>query len=210
MLEILQKGGVLIVILCLASIISLTVFFERLWSLSLRRVAPPKFAAKILDLIKNGDYQAAILLSEENRTPLARILALAAKKAQEGALADLETHLEEKGRQEISAMSRDLETIGAVATISPLLGLLGTVFGMIKVFQRIEVMGVGDPTVLAGGIWEALITTAAGLVVAIPSFLCHKFLAVRVNKLALSIEGYMRQAIDLIKYNDKNNNAALK
>ncbi len=200
MIEILQKGGVLIVILGLASVVSMTVFFERLWSLTERRICPPTFAQKVLALFKKHDFEAAILLCEENRTPLARILAVAALKAQKGDTGDLEVVLEEKGRQEISDMSRDLEAISAVATVSPLLGLLGTVFGMIKVFQRIEAMGVGDPTVLAGGIWEALITTAAGLVVAIPSFLAHKYLMVRLSKHPLAIESYLRNAIDPIKH----------
>ncbi len=200
MIEILQKGGVLIVILGLASVVSMTVFFERLWSLTERRICPPGFAAKVLALFQSGDFEAALLLCEENRTPLARILAVAALKAKTGEIDDLEVVLEEKGRQEVADLSRDLEAISAVATVSPLLGLLGTVFGMIKVFQRIEVMGVGDPTVLAGGIWEALITTAAGLVVAIPSFLAHKYLTVRLSKHTLAIENYLRNAIDFIKH----------
>lgn len=204
MFDIIQKGGAIVIILIVCSIISLTVFIERLWSLNRRRICPKAFGQKILALLEQQKYQEAALLCGENHTPLGRLLGTAATRAQNGQLADLETVLEEKGHQEVGAMSRDLEAIGAVATVAPLLGLLGTVTGMITVFQRIEAMGVGDPIVLASGIWEALITTAAGLIVAVPSFIFHKYLSVKVEKMTSEIEVFLRGAIDCLKNPGKN------
>lgn len=199
MLAIIEKGGIIVIILIICSIISLTVFIERLWSLSRRRICPKSFGEKVLSLFNQHQFNEAKLICEENHTPLARLLGTAAKRAANGNTDDLATVLEEKGRQEISDMSRDLEVIGAIATIAPLLGLLGTVTGMIAVFQKIEALGVGDPTVLASGIWEALITTATGLVIAVPSFLFHKFLSIKVEKLSNEIEYFLREVLDAVK-----------
>ncbi len=104
--------------------------------------------------------------------------------------------IEEEGRQVVHQLEKHLDTLGTIAAITPLLGLLGTVIGMIKVFTAITHSGVGDPTVLAGGISEALITTAAGLSVAIPTLIVHRYLTAKVDELAIAMEA---QAVKMVE-----------
>ncbi len=104
--------------------------------------------------------------------------------------------IEEEGRQVVHHLEKHLDALGTIAAITPLLGLLGTVIGMIKVFTAITQSGVGDPTVLAGGISEALITTAAGLSVAIPTLIVHRYLTARVDELAIAMEA---QAVKMVE-----------
>ena len=106
--------------------------------------------------------------------------------------------IEEAGRHVVHDLERNLNTLGTVAAITPLLGLLGTVIGMIKVFSAITAVGVGDPSVLAGGISEALITTAAGLSVGIPSLIFHRYFRGRINELTISMEQEALHVIELV------------
>ena len=110
----------------------------------------------------------------------------------------MRTSIEEVGRQVVHELERFLNTLGTIASIAPLLGLLGTVVGMIKVFSAIMLHGVGDPAVLAGGISEALITTAAGLTVAIPSLIFHRYFERLVDEYVLNMEEEALKLIDVL------------
>ena len=128
---------------------------------------------------------------------MARVMAAALKNAERNR-SRIKESVEEIGKIEGSYLERYVEIVGTVAAITPLLGLLGTVYGMIKVFQRVEQYGLGDPAQFASGIWEALITTAVGLSVAIPAFIFYKILLSRVTRLLVEMEDRSLKMIDLV------------
>lgn len=181
MVELLEKGGVLMIPILVASAVALAVFLERLWTLRRRRVIPPGFVRAALSLVQQRKFTEAESLCLENGSPFANMITSALKHRGKRRELIKET-MEETGELEIADLERFTNVVSTVATVSPLLGLLGTVTGMIKVFK--DVASQPDPqiNVLAGGIWEALITTAAGLSVAIPAYAMYRYLTSRVDR----------------------------
>ena len=190
MLDLVHSGGWLMVPIILCSIAATAIVGERLWSLQRERVAPAGLVADMWELVRAGE------LTEERvrESPLGRILAAVLVNGEFDREAMKES-IEDVGRHVVHELKRYLDTLGTIAAITPLLGLLGTVIGMIRVFGVITAQGVGEPRLLAGGISEALITTAAGLTVAIPSLLFHRFLRGRVDELVLTME---QEALKLV------------
>ncbi len=197
MYEFLVKGGPVVIPIIACSVVALGVFLERLWALQRSRVIPDTFIRRIEQLIGDRRLNDALLLCQENHNPMARVMAAALKTAAKPRPRVKES-VEEVGKYEGAMLERYVEIVGTVAAISPLLGLLGTVLGMIKVFQRVEEFGLGDPSVFASGIWEALITTAIGLSVAIPAFIFYKYLLARVDRLIIEMEDRSLGMIDLV------------
>ncbi|MEM6533576.1 MAG: MotA/TolQ/ExbB proton channel family protein [Myxococcota bacterium] len=197
MTEFLTQGGFLVWPIALCSIIALGVFLERLWSLQRSRIIPDVFLKRIETLIGEQRIKDALLLCQETENPMARVMAAALRNA-EKERGRIKESVEEIGKIEGSYLERYVEVVGTIAAITPLLGLLGTVFGMIKVFQRVEQYGLGDPAQFANGIWEALITTAVGLSVAIPAFIFYKVLIARVSALLVEMEDRSLKMIDLV------------
>ena len=187
MLELVKAGGWLMVPIIACSVLALAIVAERFWTLQRRRVVPGHLVAQVWNLHRHGKLDAAQIGRLRTSSPLGRILAAGLMNRQHDREVMKES-IEEAGRQVVHQLERYLNTLGTVASISPLLGLLGTVIGMIKVFSAIMSHGVGDPGVLAGGISEALITTAAGLSVAIPSLMFHRFFTGRVDELVITME----------------------
>ena len=187
MLELIKAGGFIMWPILLCSIISLAIAAERCWSLQSNRVTPKNLVAKVWQWDKVGHLDAKRIQDLRIASPLGRILAagLVNRRHQREVMKE---SIEEVGRHVAHELERFLNTLGTIASITPLLGLLGTVIGMIKVFAVITTQGVGDPAVLAEGISEALITTAAGLTVAIPSLMFHRFFRGRVDGLIVSME----------------------
>ncbi len=187
MFEILKAGGWVMVPIIACSIAAMGIVIERLWMLRSRRVVPANLVAQVWQLHKKGKLTPGHIATIRDGSPLGRILAA-------GLVNRLHTRevmkeaIEETGRQVVHELERYLNTLGTIAAISPLLGLLGTVFGMIKVFAAITTQGVGNPTVLAHGIAEALITTAAGLTVAIPALVLSRYFNGRVEQLVIAME----------------------
>jgi len=186
-LELVKAGGWLMVPIIACSIIALAIIAERFWTLQRRRVAPKHLVAQVWNLHRHGQLDSNHLAKLRNNSPLGRMLA-AGLMNRHHAREIMKESIEETGRQVVHALERYLNALGTIASISPLLGLLGTVIGMIKVFTAIMTQGVGNPGVLAGGISEALITTAAGLSVAIPSLMFHRFFTGRVDELVICME----------------------
>ena len=187
MFDLVKAGGWLMVPIVLCSIAATAIIAERLWSLQRKRVAPEDLAAGVREWIGRGELGEEWVRALQEESPLGRILA----SALAGRHLDrpfMKEGVEDVGRHVVHELERYLDTLGTIAVITPLLGLLGTVIGMIKVFSVITAQGVGDPGVLAGGISEALITTAAGLMVAIPSLLFHRFFRRRVDELVVMME----------------------
>jgi len=195
--EFLVKGGTIVVPIGICSVVALAVFLERLWSLQRPRIIPEGFIKRIEGLIKESRVDDALLLCQEHQTPMANIMAAALRTAKHSRERVKEA-VEETGKFEMAMLERYIEIIGTCSSITPLLGLLGTVMGMIEVFQGVEDGGLGDPAFFAAGIWKALITTAVGLGVAIPAYIFYKFLLARVDRLMVEMEERSLRVIDLV------------
>lgn len=198
MYDYLVKGGVLMVPILLCSVVALAVFFERAWTLRASRNVPRDLVRRAEELVRRGQIEEAMALCRRSRSPLGAVILAALKNAGLGREAVKEA-VQEVGRRESAHLERYVGVLGTVANVSPLLGLLGTVSGMIKAFTVISVQGVGNPASLAGGISEALITTAAGLTVAIPAFVAYRYFLGKVDRLVLSLEQHAIHFVDLVK-----------
>ncbi|WP_428101882.1 MotA/TolQ/ExbB proton channel family protein [Candidatus Rariloculus sp.] len=187
MLEIVQAGGWLMLPIIACSIVAAAIVLERLWTLQPERVLPPNLTRQVRDWAKHDQLDPKHLQKLHENSPLGQILAagLASRLAGRDIIKE---RIEDSGRHVVHELERYLTPLGTIAAITPLLGLLGTVIGMIKVFAAITANGVGNPGVLAGGISEALITTAAGLCVAIPSLIGYRYLRGRIDGLVVQME----------------------
>ena len=194
MLEIVLAGGWLMAPIVLCSILSATIIFNRAWMLRRRRVLPPGVADTVSSWTRQRELDRTHIEQLRRGSPLGRVLA-AAVDNRNRAREVVKEAVEDTGRHVVHDLEQFLNTLGTIAGITPLLGLLGTVIGMIKVFTAIMEAGVGDPAPLAGGISEALITTAAGLTVAIPTFFFYRYFRGKVRAYVVSME---QQALDLI------------
>ena len=198
MYDFVVKGGVLMIPIALCSIIALAIFLERLWSLRRSRVIPRDFLIEIEDLIRREKIPEAITRCRKDNSSMANIIVAGIRNF--GKRRDIvKESIEEIGRREAATLERYINVVGTISAIAPLLGLLGTVFGMIKAFNVISIQGVGNPSSLAGGISEALITTAAGLVVAIPTFVLYRYLANKADDLIVGMEEHSIRMVDLLK-----------
>lgn len=188
--EFLTLGGVIMIPIALGSIIALAIFLERIWSLQDGKIIPDGLLDNILDRIKKNDLKTAREECLKSNTPLGRLL-LAGFDAENRSPSNIRQSLEDAGRREISKMDRYIEAVGTIASLEPLLGLLGTVVGMIQVFQKVVITareGAVDPGLLANGIWQALITTAAGMSIAIPAYVAYRYLLSRTGRHASELE----------------------
>ena len=187
MLEIVQSGGWLMVPILLCSIVAAAICVERLWTLQRPRVAPRNLLSDVWNQVRGAELSQEQLRELRGNSPLGQVLAAGAANSRRG-----REVMKESMEETASLVSHDLEryltSLGIIASISPLLGLLGTVVGMIKVFTALMLEGAGNANVLAGGISQALITTAAGLSVAIPALIFHRFFLRRVDELVVTME----------------------
>lgn len=197
MFELFKSGGWLMWPILLCSVVALAIIVERAWTLKRRAVTPNDLMRQIEQLVERRDLDRAKIALIRASSPLGEILAAGLGNMTKHRVVMKEA-LEEAGRHVVHDLERYLNTLGTIAAITPLLGLLGTVIGMIKVFSAITAFGVGDPVVLAGGISEALITTAAGLSVGIPSLMFYRYFRGRVNELTVSMEQEALRLVDII------------
>ena len=198
MYELFLKGGVLMYPIAFCSIVAVGIFLERLWALRRGRVIPRGFLMEVIDLVAKGKLTEALALCKRTDASISHVLY--AGLSSYGKRRDaIKERMEEVGRREVANMERYINVVGTIAGVAPLLGLLGTVSGMIKSFNVIALQGVAEPGALAGGISEALLTTAAGLIVAIPSFVMHRYLRNRVHSLTLEMEEMALRLLDLLK-----------
>jgi len=193
--ELLKAGGILMVPIVACSILALAIILERFWSLRVSRVAPSQSVTELWRWIKKKELNSKKLKALQASSPLGQVLAGGLMNAKHGREIMKES-IEQEASQVIHQLERFLNPLGTIATITPLLGLLGTVIGMIKVFAEIQLAGVGNAGNLAGGISEALITTAAGLSVAIPALIAHRYFIRRVDELVVNME---QEAIKLVE-----------
>jgi len=199
MWEIIQAGGPVMWPIIACSIGAAAIILERLWTLQEKRVIPRELTDKVWKLVETRTLTDRHMTALENNSPLGRVLAAGLQNRDRGRDIMKEV-VEDTGRHVVHELERFLNTLGTIAAITPLLGLLGTVTGMISAFEAITTQGVGDARVLSGGIGEALITTAAGLIVAIPALIGYRYLRGRVDALVIEME---KQAIKLVQAYDR-------
>jgi len=188
--------------LLLCSIIALAITAERFWTLQKRNVAPDKLLKQVLDHEKANRISSDLLKLLVKSSPLGRLFAVGLVNRDHGREIMKEA-IEEEGSTVVHELDKYLNSLGTIAAISPLLGLLGTVIGMIQVFTSItpEVMsqGIGDPTVLAAGISKALITTATGLSIGIPALMFHRYFKGKVHSLTVEMEQQSVKLVEIIQ-----------
>ncbi len=181
----------------LCSIVAIAIVIERFWTLSAARISPKYVLAQVWTWLKNNQLDSTKLRELRLSSPLGQILAAGLLTSKYGRTAMIDS-IEQTAALVVHDMERYLNTLGTIAAITPLLGLLGTVVGMITVFGEIMLQGTGNANALAGGISEALITTAAGLTVAIPTYMFHRYFTRKVDSLVLSLEQESIKLVDAI------------
>ena len=202
MLEIVQAGGWLMAPIIACSVIAVAIILERLWTLQEKRVLPVSVANQVSELMQQDQIDVKQIQEVQQSSPFGQVLAagLAYRNAPRDVLKEV---VEDTGRHVVHELERYLGTLGTIAAISPLLGLLGTVSGMIRSFTAITTDGVPNPAVLAGGISEALVATAAGLTVAIPSLIAYRYLRGRVEGLVVRIEKESMRFIEVLLHQQR-------
>jgi biopolymer transport protein ExbB len=212
MLSIIHDGGELMIPLIVCSFVLMVVVFERFISLGRRRNIPRPFVKRLLGQIEEGqiDREESQHLCQENGSPIAKVFAAAIGKWGRSS-AEMEQAIIDAGERVTTKLRKHLRVINGVATVSPLLGLLGTVVGMIRAFNSIATSdAMGRPELLAGGISQALLTTAAGLSVAIPALIFYMYFTSKVDRLVIEIDARSQELVGLISAEAIEQNAATK
>lgn len=199
MWEIIIAGGPVMWPIMLCSVVAAAIVLERLWTLQRKRVIPRELTERVWKLVESRSLNERHIEALARNSPLGRVLAAGLANHNKGRDIMKEA-IEDTGRHVVHELERFLNPLGTIAAISPLLGLLGTVVGMIQAFEAITSQGVGDPRMLSGGIGEALITTAAGLMVAIPALLGYRYLRGVVDFLVVEME---KEAMKLVQAFDQ-------
>ncbi len=196
--SILLKGGWLMLPILITSLISVVVIFDRFIVIKKSKVKPV-FMMKIKSLLKRGDVQGAIELCLEKKTPASNMVRKGLKKYKLGHKRVREA-IENAGRQEVNKLEKGLGLLATISGVAPLLGFLGTVTGMIQAFMRIQdLQGSANPSDLAGGIWEALMTTAFGLAVGIVAYAFYNYLVSGIKKIVFDMEIISTDVVDTIE-----------
>ncbi len=198
MIELFAKGGVFMYPILLCSVVALAIFLERLWVLRRSQVLPDTFVQNVEALLKKEKIAEAIYLCQGHASSIARVFLGGLKNTGRGMWL-VKEGIEEMGGREAVVLQKHIGALATIANLTPLLGLLGTVSGMIKTFNVISVQGVGNPAPLAGGIAEALVTTASGLSVAIPTLVCYRILKDRTETLVFEMEEHSMKIIEILE-----------
>ena len=207
MFEVFEKGGFLMYPIFICSLFAVTIFFERMFYLKSVKTRSKKFVGRVKNLVKKGSIELAVSACRKSPTPISQIMLAGLMKYGRGR-EEIKEAIEDSANQEIPLLERNLSFLSTIGNITPLLGLLGTVFGMIKAFNVIAVMGVGKPEALAEGISMALLTTAFGLSVAIPTIVIYNYLAHRVDKLIKEMEISCVDLLELLTNHDVRQEAS--
>ncbi len=195
---IFHQGGPLMYLILLGSVIALGVFLEKLYHLYRARIDTESFMARIVKLVKNGKAAEALTLSDRTPGPVAHIVKAGISRSNRSR-SEIKEAIEDAGVREVPRLEKNLVVLATIAHVSPLVGLLGTVMGMIRAFRTIErIEGLVNPSDLAGGIWEALLTTAFGLVVAILAYIAYNYLVSRVGGMVQEMENSATELVNLL------------
>ncbi len=197
MFDLIVKGGIFMYPIIFCSIVALAIFLERLWVLRRKNIIPQNFINNVEGLLKKQKISEAVFLCQNDMSSIAKIFLAGLRSTQKGMWLVKEA-IEERGSREATILEKNVDILSTIANLTPLLGLLGTVSGMIKTFNAISVQGIGNPAPLAGGIAEALITTATGLCIAIPTLVCYRFLKDKASSLIFEMEENSIRLVDLM------------
>jgi len=189
-----MAGGWAMVPILICSAVALAIILERFWSLRQNTVAPPELGEQVRTWARTRKLDPSHIDTLSKNSPLGELLA-AALSVRNRSRDIIKERIEDAGRHVVHRLERYLSTLGTIALISPLLGLLGTVIGLIRMFLAVMVHGIGNAQQMAGGIGEALVCTASGLVVAVPAYIFHRYFRSRVSGLVVVME---KEAIALL------------
>jgi biopolymer transport protein ExbB len=198
MWEIVRAGGPFMWPIVLCSVVAAAIILERLWTLQEQRVLPRDLIRRVRQLVEADQVNEKVIAALEQNSPLGRVLAAGLANRHRSREIMME-RLEDAGRHVVHDLERFLNTLGTIASTSPLLGLLGTVTGIIKSFNALQAGAAGDPRMLSGGIGEALIATAAGLCVAIPALIAYRYLRGRVESFVIEMEKAAIRLADVVE-----------
>jgi biopolymer transport protein ExbB len=198
MIELIIKGGPVMAPLLLCSVVSLSIIVERCLSLRRHRILRYDILQRIEELLRDRKIPEASTLCKRYPSSMTRIL-LAAILNHDKSRQEIKEIIEDAGRQEVPVLERYLTILGTIASISVLLGLLGTVTGMIRTFNVIASLGYGHPEALASGISEALVATATGLAIAIPTLVLYNFFTSKVDSLVIEMEKNSLRMLSILK-----------
>ncbi len=194
-IEIIRKAGIFVYPIFLCSIVGLSIFLQKMWILRTNRILPDIFLDRLYTYLSKNKFSEALNLATLNNSSIARI-AYAALQKNGSSKEQIKESMEGAGRREAGELSRYIEGLATISNVSTLLGLLGTISGMIKIFSVISENTIVDPSSLAGGISEALYTTAFGLLVAIPAFIAYKYLVGRSDEFVNELEDESKRIVE--------------
>jgi biopolymer transport protein ExbB len=200
---LIQKGGFFVYPIIFCSIVGLAIFLQKMWILRSKNVMPDQFLEQIYRFLSQGKLGEAEVYVRTNNSSISRV-ALAAFENSDKPKEELREEIEEAGRRESLELMRYVEGLGAISNIATLLGLLGTISGMIKIFSVIADKPIVNPPELAGGISEALYTTAFGLLVAIPAFIAYKYIIGRADEFISLMEEEGRKIMEYVIIGKEN------
>ncbi len=199
LIDLVFKGGIMMIPIFLLSVLGVYVFVERLRTLKQAMASPDAFMNQIKELVLKGDLTAAKLICSQSDTPMSRMIAKGLNRIG-SSLKNIEASIENVGRIEIYRLEKNLSLLATIAGAAPMLGFLGTVMGMISAFMSIaQEEGAVSPKMLSAGIYEAMVTTAAGLVVGVLAYLAYNFLVTRMQKVIHSMEYSSIEFIELLQ-----------
>ncbi|MDL1955864.1 MAG: MotA/TolQ/ExbB proton channel family protein [Candidatus Desulfofervidus auxilii] len=197
-ISFLAKGGILVIPILFCSIVALTIVLERLYRFRKLRIKNPDLIARVKKALNEKGIDEALFIAENSKNPLGRVLKEGIKRYRAGK-ESMERAMAFAAEKEIRELERYLPALSTVGNIAPLLGLLGTVTGMIKAFMVIERLGGRvNASVLAGGIWEAMLTTALGLSVAIPTIVAHNYLISKLRNFTAVLQERLNEFLETL------------
>ena len=209
MLTIMTKGGPLMWFILISAILAIAVFFERLFHYHRAQIHTTDFVNGILNSLKHGNIREAIDTCKHTAGPVSEVVE-AAVNNHDRSREEIREAVQDAGRTEVTRLERNLPILATIAQVTPLIGFLGTVWGMIQVFMVIEKTQATTAGQLAGGVWQALLTTAGGLVVAIPSYIAYNYLVSRVQNLVLDMEKAANETVQYLARREEGGEQASK
>ncbi len=198
MWHVIRAGGPVMIPILLCSLVGIAVIIERMIVLRRQRIIVPELRGAVESLEADTDFAVALSLIQRHPGPFANIIKSGLSHAGDDWLI-IRDALQESGRQEAVLLMRNLGILETVAAVSPLLGLLGTVIGMIRLFSAISLGGMGHSEQLAGGVSMALVTTAGGLIIGIPTLFAHNWLLGRAQSIVYDLEVYAAKVLDTLR-----------
>jgi len=205
MLNYIIKGGWVMAPILFCSVLGLAIVLERFYNLRESKIHPPDFVSKVKRLLNEGKINEAIAICGNSSFSISKIIEAGIMKI-DASRDQIKEAIEHAGKRESTKLQKHLTPLGTVATVAPLLGLLGTVTGMIKAFEVVATIGVGHPKDMAGGVGEALITTAAGLIIGIPALVAHNYFYKQAHGYISEMENTSMELLDILKHDEGQKN----